>query len=156
MNAELYTALTTAVEPLPTAAGGIAVVLATAGPPPTLTLLSTGDVVVDGDTVRLAMFADNSAVRQLGESCTLLVPTGDGALRISLQPATARRAGPLAVIEGSIAALRPSFEPPWSLRLYFEPTAEQGTEPFVAYWAEVRSWLQRGAPGEGPQPPTTQ
>jgi hypothetical protein len=118
-----------------------------------VTLLSTGDVVVDGDTVRIALFADNSAAARLGGTCTLLVPTDRGALRISLQPAFVREAGQLSVIEGNIVSLRPSYEPPWSLRLEFSPVAEQGRDAFVEYWAQVRSWLERGAPGEGPQPP---
>ena len=147
-------ALANALAPLPTAAGGIAIVLATAGPPPTITPLSTGDLVVDGDTVRLAVFAGNSAATQLGGSCTLLVPTEAGPLRVSLQPAVAREAGSLAVIEGDIVSMRPSHEPPWSLRLDFLPTGEEGREAFVEYWTQVRSWLEQGARGEGPQPPS--
>ncbi len=154
-SAELRDALLAAVSPLPSTAGGTAIVLATASSPPAMTLLSSGDILVDGDTVRLAIFADNSAVDQLGGSCTLLVPTGGGALRVALRPAVARKAGLLAVIEGHIVSLRSSFEPPWSLRLDFKPAAEQGREAFVEYWAQVRAWLERGAPGEGPQPPTT-
>jgi hypothetical protein len=150
---ELRDSLLAALGPLPTRAGGTAIVLATAGPPPAVTLLSTGDVVVDGDTVRIALFADNSAAARLGGTCTLLVPTDRGALRISLQPAFVREAGQLSVIEGNIVSLRPSYEPPWSLRLEFSPVAEQGRDAFVEYWAQVRSWLERGAPGEGPQPP---
>ena len=127
--------------------------LATMGPPPTITPLSTGDVVVDGDEMRLAVFADNSAVERLGGSCTLLVPTDLGPLRVSLQPAVARGAGPLSVIEGEIVSMRPSQEPPWSLRLDFLPAEEEGREAFVEYWTRVRSWLEEGAAGEGPQPP---
>ena len=67
---ELRDALVAALDPLPTTAGGASIVLATAGPPPTITPLSTGDVVVDNDTVRLAVFASNSAAKQLGGSCT--------------------------------------------------------------------------------------
>jgi hypothetical protein len=119
-----------------------------------VTPLSTGDVVVDGDTARIAIFADNSAVARLGGSCTLLVPTSRGALRVSLQPAFVREAGQLSVIEGNVVSLRPSYEPPWSLRFEFFPVVEQGRDAFVDYWAQVRSWLERGAPGEGPQPPT--
>lgn len=152
-SAELRDALLAAVAPLPSTAGGTAIVLATAGPPPAMTLLSSGDISVDGDTVRLAVFADNSVVDNLGGSCTLLVPTDGGALRVSLQPAVARQAGQLAVIEGDIVSMRPSSEPPWSLRLGFEPAAEQGRETFVEYWRQVRSWLEEGAPGDGPQPP---
>jgi len=153
-SSELRDALLSAVAPLPNTAGGTAIVLATANPPPAMTLLSSGDILVDGDTVRLAVFADNSVVSQLGGSCTLLVPTGGGALRVSLQPAVAQRAGPLAIIEGEIVSLRPSNEPPWSLRLDFVPAEERGREAFVDYWTRVRSWLEQGAPGEGPQPPT--
>ena len=151
--AELRDALLDVVRPLPTVAGGAAIVVATAGPPPAITLLSSGDVLVDGDKIRLAVFADNSIVKHLGGSCTLLVPTHHGALRASLQPAVARPAGPLAVIEGDITSLRPTVEPPWSLRLDFRSTAEQGGDAFVDYWTRVRSWLERGAPGEGPHPP---
>ena len=151
--AELRDAFATAVAPLPTATGGIAIVLATAGPPPAITPLSTGDIVVDGRTVRLALFAENSAVSRLGGSCTILVPTDLGPLRVSLQPVDVREAGELAVIEGDIIYMRPTHEPPWSLRLDFQPTAGQGKEAFLDYWAQVRAWLEQGAPGEGPQPP---
>ena len=154
-TAELRGALLTAVAPLPTTDGGIAIVLATAGPPPAIVPLSTGDIVVDGDMVRLALFADTSAVRRLGGSCTILVPTEQGPLRVSLQPAVAREAGPLAVIEGNIVSLRPSAEPPWALRLDFRPTADEGREAFVEYWTRVRSWLERGALDKTPQPPAT-
>ena len=153
--AELRDALLAAIDPLPTTDGGTAIVLATAGPPPAIIPLSTGDLVVDGDAVRLAVFSDNSVVDRLGGSCTILVPTDRGALRASLQPAVVRRAGPLAVIEGDMVSLRLSSEPPWSLHLDFRPTQEHGRDAFVDYWRQVRSWLKRGAPGEGPQPPTT-
>lgn len=131
--------------------------LATAGPPPTITPLSTGDIAITGDTVWLALFANNSAVKWLGGSCTILVPTEQGPLRVSLQPAVAHEAGPLAVIEGDIVSLRFSAEPPWSLRLDFKPVAEEGREAYVRYWTEVRAWLEQGAPGEGPDlPPRAQ
>jgi hypothetical protein len=152
---ELRDAFLAAVAPLPTTNGGIAIVLATAGPPPAIVPLSTGDIAVEGDMVRLALFADSSAVRRLGGSCTILVPTEKGALRVYLQPAVARKTGPLAVIEGNIVAVRPSAEPPWSLRLDFRPTAEEGREAFVEYWTRVRSWLERRALDEAPQPPAT-
>lgn len=153
--AELREALLAAVNPLPTLDGGTAIVLATAGSPPAIIPLSTGDVVVDDDKVRLAVFADSSAVRQLGGSCTLLVPTERGALRVYLQPATARETGPLAVIQGDIVSLRPSSEPPWALRLDFRPAQAEGRDAFVEYWGQVRSWLEHGAIGEGPEPPST-
>lgn len=152
--AQLRDRFQAAVAPIPTVDGGKAIILATAGPPPSITPLSTGDIAVSGDTVRLALFADNSAVRWLGGSCTILVPTEEGPLRVSLQPAVAREAGTLAVIEGTIVSLRPSTEPPWSLRLDFQPTAEVGREAFVEYWTNVRAWLEQGAPGEGPQLPS--
>ncbi len=103
--------------------------------------------------MRLALFAENSAVSRLGGSCTILVPTDLGPLRVSLQPVDMREAGELAVIEGDIIYMRPTHEPPWSLRLDFQPTAGQGKEAFLDYWAQVRAWLEQGAPGEGPQPP---
>ena len=151
--AELRDAFLAALAPLPTTDGGTAIVLATAGPPPAIAPLSTGDISVDGGMIRLALFADNSAVRWLGGSCTILVPTEQGPLRVSLQPAVAREAGPLAVIEGDIVSMRPSHEPPWSLRLDFLAAEEEGREVFVEYWTRVRSWLEQGAPGEGPHPP---
>jgi len=157
--AELRDAFLAAVRPLPTTAGGIAIVVATAGPPPAVNLLSTGDISVADDTVRIAVFANNSLVTHLGGSCTILVPTDGYAVRVSLQPAVARPAGPLAVIEGNIVSVRPSVEPPWSLHLNFRPAEEQGrgvfVDSFVDYWTQVRSWLEQGAPGEGPQPPTS-
>lgn len=150
---ELQDAFLAAVAPLPTTNGGIAIVLATAGPPPAIVPLSTGDIAVEGDMVRLALFADNSAVRRLGGSCTILVPTEKGPLRVSLQPAVVRETGPLALIEGNIVSIRPSSEPPWALRLDFRPTAEEGREAFVEYWTRVRSWLERRALDQAPQPP---
>jgi len=41
-------------------------------------------------------------------------------------------------------------EPPWALRLHFEPTVGEGIEDFVTFWAQVRSWLRQGARGDGP------
>lgn len=155
MSIELRDGLTAAIESLPTTDGGVALVLATAGPPPAICLLSSGDVVLDGDTLRIAVYSGSSAANRLGGSCTLLVPTGDDALRVLLDPAVSRRAGPLSVIEGSIASLRPSSEPPWTLQLRFEATAGEGIEDFVMFWARVRSWLREGAHGDGPQPPGT-
>jgi hypothetical protein len=143
-----------AVEPLPTSTGGIAIVLATAGPPPAVSLLSSGDVAVDGDMLRLAVYAGSSTVARLGGSCTLLVPSRGGALRVELLRADARPAGPLAVIEGRISSVRPSIEPPWSLRLDFVPVESRRRGDFLDYWRRTRTWLERGARGDGPTPPT--
>src|SRR5215216_1028254 len=82
--AELRDAFLAAVRPLPTTAGGSAIVVATAGPPPAVNLLSTGDISVADDTVRIAVFANNSLVAHLGGSCTILVPTDGYAVRVSL------------------------------------------------------------------------
>jgi hypothetical protein len=154
VSAEAMEALRTAVEPLPTSTGGIAIVLATVGPPPAISLLSSGDVALDGDMLRLAVYAGSSTVARLGGSCTLLVPSGGGALRVELLRADARPAGPLAVIEGRISSVRPSHEPPWSLRLDFLPIKSQGRDTFLEYWRQVRAWLMEGARGDGPAAPS--
>jgi hypothetical protein len=150
---ELMDALHAAVAPLPTDNGGIAIVLATADHPPAVSLLSAGDVAINVRTARLAVYSGSSAVVRLGGSCTLLVPSNGGALRVELQTARARKAGPIAVIEGEIVSVRPSLEPPWELRLDFIPIEDEKREAFLEYWRRVRTWLEEGALGEGPTPP---
>ncbi|MGH9167394.1 MAG: hypothetical protein ACRD02_06130 [Acidimicrobiia bacterium] len=138
-----------ALEPLPTAEGGIVVVLATAGPPPALAMLSSGDVYVEGDTVRVATYQGSSASNRLGGSFSLLVPAGEEALRVEVEDAGSRPAGKLALIEGRIREIRPTAEPPWVMELRFRPAGEgAGVEGFLSYWRAVRSWLATGATGE--------
>ncbi len=138
------------LEPLPPAEGGIVVVLATAGPPPALAMLSSGDVTVHGDRVRLATYGGSSAATRLGGSFSLLVPDEDRALRVEVVDAHSRPAGKLAVIEGRIEAIRPTAEPPWIMELRFRPTPAAQVDGFLSYWQAVRTWL---ASGEGEPPP---
>jgi len=144
-----------ALATLPTSAGGIALLLAIAGDPPPVVLLSAGDVVLDGASVRIALYAASSAARVVGDSATLLVPVNDGAVRIEIGDIRRRGDDRFAVIEGVIGAFRPTAEPPWRPRLVFE-AAGPGTESFVAHWGALRAWLASGATGESPPlPPGT-
>ncbi|MGH8874670.1 MAG: hypothetical protein ACRDVM_05385, partial [Acidimicrobiia bacterium] len=138
--------------PLPTAEGGIVVVLATAGPPPALAMLSSGDVAVDGDRVRVATYGGSSAAARLGGSFSLLVPGKDLALRVEVVEAHSRPAGKLAIIEGRIEAIRPTAEPPWTMELRFRPNPAARVDGFLSYWQAVRTWLASGADGEPPPP----
>jgi len=137
----LLVAASAALAPLPTSAGGIVVVLATAGPPPAIAMLSSGDVHLDGETVRVAVHAGSSAGGRLGGAFTLLVPDGGRALRVEAVEATARVIGELALLEGRLARIRPTAEPPWTFDLSFHPESLAGVDRFVAYWAGVREWL---------------
>lgn len=138
----------------PSVNGGTAVVLATAGPPPAIALLSTGDVSLQESRVRIAVYAGSSAVARLGGSCTLLVPAGSVALRAVIEPATAREAGALTVIEGPLRAIAPTVEPPWELTLSFRrSTDDAAAKTYVEYWGAVRAWLESGAHGIAPAPP---
>jgi hypothetical protein len=153
---ELRRALTAALEPLPDLDGGIAIVLATAGPPPALALLSAGDVRVGGNTVRVVTYRGSSAARRLGGSFALLVPAGERAFRVETTEATVRLSGNVELIEGRLVGIHPTAEPPWLLDLSFRPASgadEAEVVPFLRYWGDVRSWLENGA--EGSPPDTT-
>lgn len=144
-----------AIEPLPTAEGGSMLVLATAGSPPAIAVLSTGDVAVVRGDVRVAVHGGSSAASRLGGAFTLLVPDRDEAYRVEVEPAVARRAGDLTVISGPIVSVRPTAEPPWVMRASFQP-AEAGADragDYVSFWAAVRAWLVDGADGDGPAVP---
>lgn len=143
-----------ALEPLPTEEGGIAIVLATAGVPPALALLSSGDVLVSEEgSVRAALYGGTSAAQRLGGSFTILVPVGGGAARVEVVEASARSIGSLAVLEGVCADVRPTTEPPWALRMSFGPIGSRGIHEHVAYWRDVRNWLADGAASDAPAPP---
>jgi hypothetical protein len=149
----LRSALKTALEPLPGLHGGTAVVLATAGTPPALALLSTGDVHVEGDTVRVVTYRGSSAARRLGGSFSLLVPAGETAFRVEAIEAAARSKGTVELIEGRLAGVRPTAEPPWLLDMSFRPAPgadEAAALRFIDYWTDVRSWLEGGATGSPP------
>ena len=138
------------LQPLPTEAGGVAVVLATAGPPPALALLSSGDVLVDDGEVHVGVFGTSSAVTRLGGAFSLLVPAGSVVLRVEVAEARATTEGELAHIRGSLTDIRPTSEPPWVTELRFRPShpGVAAVPDHLAYWTEVRAWLA----GEGPPP----
>lgn len=146
--------LVRALEPLPTAAGGVAIVMATAGVPPAMALLSTGDVRVDDDRVSVVTYRGSSVSQRLGGSFTLMVPASDVALRVEVVDAVVRSEGNVELVEGRLVGIRPTAEPPWLLEMSFRP--ERSDNPsiagFVDYWALVRAWLERG--GTGTPPPT--
>lgn len=143
-----------ALAPLPSNDGGIAIVLATSGSPPALALLSSGDVKVTDDAVRAVTYRNSSAAQRLGDSFTLLVPTGDAALRVEVVDACRRSASYVELIEGRMAGIRPTSEPPWLLEMSFRPQSEGADKipAFVTYWAGVREWLDGGAEGDPPAP----
>ena len=120
---ELLAEVRRALAPLPEAEGGIAVVLATSGVPPAVALLSSGDVDVSATAVRAVTYGGSSAATRLGTAFTLLVPAGEVAYRVEVDGATSRPAGRLALIEGRLAAIRPTAEPPWMLDLRFRRAA---------------------------------
>lgn len=143
MSYSLTERLAAALDPLPDASGGSAIVFATAGTPPALALLSTGDVLIVEDVVRVGLWATSSAVTRLGGAFSLLVPTGDVALRVEVGDARAQGHGHVAMIEGRLDEIRPTAEPPWIPVMRFE--TEDRTDPRVPghleYWAAVRRWL---------------
>lgn len=135
----------------PDRSGGIAIVLATAGSPPAMALLSSGDVYISGDVARVGIYGSSSAVTRLGGAFTLLIPLGEMAVRLEVGSATTSGAPPLALIEGTIESIRPTAEPPWVLEMRFVPEPENhpSIPGFLDYWRQVKSWLA----GEEPHPP---
>lgn len=148
---ELRERVENALAQLPTESGGMAIALATAGSPPAIALLSSGDVYVSGEIARVGIYGSSSAVSRLGGAFTLLVPLGDIAVRVEAVSATATEAPPLAMIEGRIAAVRPTAEPPWTLEMGFtpEPANHPSIPDFLNYWSQVKAWLA----GEQSSPP---
>lgn len=147
--------LASALEPLPTSAGGLAIVMATAGIPPAMALLSTGDVQIEGDRVSVVTYRGSSVSQRLGGGFTLLVPATDRAFRVEVTNAVNRSAGNVELVEGLLAGIRPSAEAPWLLEMSFRPDRpdDPSIPAFVDYWASVRAWLKSGTPGEPPPPP---
>lgn len=147
--------LATALTPLPDGGGGIAVVMATAGIPPAMALLSSGDVWVAEGTVRVGLFGSSSAAARLGGAFSLMVPSGTVALRVEVVEATAEAVDHMALVSGRLADIRPTAEPPWIAEMTFRPShpGAAAIPGHVAYWAEVRAWL-RGETGP-PTPPFT-
>ncbi|HJR92103.1 MAG TPA: hypothetical protein VJ938_06665 [Acidimicrobiia bacterium] len=152
MTDELARRVQAALEPLPDETGGIAVVLATAAEPPALAVLSSGDVLIREDVVRVGIHASSSTVHRFGGSFSLLVPLGEVAARVEALDGECRVEGDLALIEGRVSAVRATAEPPWLLELGFRP-AEAGhpaSPSHLSYWRAVRMWLA----GELPKPPS--
>jgi hypothetical protein len=152
-DAELLSKVGQALERLPSASGGTAIVIAAAGSPPALAVLTTGDVFLEGDSIRIALHGGSSVPRRLEGGCSLLVPVGSGLLRVEVAPAESREAGPVDVIEGTVADIRPTAEPPWIPTMAFSPAPSGDVEPTLEYWRAMREWLSGGAQDEGPTPP---
>lgn len=140
-----------AIADLPTDTGGLAVVLATSGRPPAMAMLSSGDVHIAGDLLRVGIHASSSAVARLGGAFTLLVPLGEIAARVEVTNATAIPYPPLAILEGEVSSIRPTAEPPWVLEMGFrpEPDDHPAIPAYLEYWSEVDEWLS----GKRPSPP---
>jgi len=147
----LLRAVAEALSQEPTEEGGIALVLATASSPPAIAVLSTGDVHLEGDRVKIGIHASSSAVSRLGGAFSLVVPLNRAVARVEAASATATPAGDLALIEGTIVSIRPTSEPPWVMDLSFRPMTESDSRVplYLEYWRSVRSWLS----GDSPDPP---
>jgi hypothetical protein len=142
------------LRPLPTAEGGIIVVLATAGTPPAIAMLSSGDVLIGQDNkVLVGLHGDSSAGRRLGGAFSILVPSVNTALRLEVTQATARTIGGVVLLEGQAAGMRHTSEPPWAITMRFSPQSSEGIAEHVRYWREMRAWLEAGARGQTPSPP---
>lgn len=153
-NSNLVRSVEEALEKLPTPAGGAAIVMATSSTPPALAVLSTGDIYLSGDTVRVGIHATSSAVERLGDGFTLLVPMGTWAARVEAKRASVLVIHPLALVSGVVSSIRPTAEIPWVLDMSFRPgqTDRELIPGFIRYWHQVRSWLSDGS-GNPPQVP---
>ena len=152
-DADVLRKVEAGLETLPSRAGGSALIVASASSPPALAVLSTGDVFLEGTSIRIALHGGSSASRRLEGACSLLVPVRSGLLRVEVAPAQARRAGPVDVIEGTVVNIRPTAEPPWIPTMAFSPAPSGDVAPTLEYWRSMREWLRGGAGGEGPTPP---
>lgn len=152
VDSELRGDVARALAAAPTRDGGRVVVMATAAVPPALTVLSTADVWTDGETVRVALHGGTAAAERLGGAFALLVPDDARALRVEVVDATAQARGPLVLIEGRLAAIRPTAEPPWGIELRFVAAPGAPVAGFLRYWEAVRTWLAAGATGQAPTP----
>lgn len=151
MTNELMERVEEALRIPPTESGGMAVVMATAGSPPAMALLSSGDVHVSDGIARVGVDGSSSLVSRLGGAFSLLVPLGANAVRLEVGSATSVEAPPLARIEGKIDSIRPTSEPPWVLEIEFVPESPNHPDipKFLDYWTQVKAWLV----GEHPDPP---
>ena len=150
-SVDLIAQVEEALAHLPSESGGIAVVLATAGLPPAMAVLSSGDIHLSGRDVRVGIHGSSSAATRLGGGFTLLVPLRSIAVRVEVSPATAIEAPPLVMLVGQIESIRPTAEPPWVVTMEFAPESRDhpAIPGHVEYWKQVKSWLA----GDQPDPP---
>lgn len=141
--------------PLPTEEGGVLVVMATSGVPPAMAMLSSGDVLVEQDVVRVGVVGTSSVVARLGGAFSLLVSAESAGIRVEVLDASATRSGDLAMIEGRLNEVRPTTEPPWLTEQRFRPShpAAAAIPAHLLYWSAVREWLS-GRRAEAPSPPS--
>jgi len=78
--------LTEVIDRLPGPDGGSLVILATAGVPPAISLLSTAEVHMADDVVRVAVYRGSSVVDRLGTAFALVVDGGRDVLRVETGP----------------------------------------------------------------------
>lgn len=145
--------LAEALCPLPTEAGGAALVLVAGGTRPSSVLLSSGNVHLEGERLRVAIRTGSSVLDGLDGELLLLVPSAGSALRALVEPTWIRAAGTHAVLEGRVLSVRTSVELPWALALAFVPSGADGADAYLAFWRSLRSWLAAGAVGDAPAPP---
>lgn len=150
----LLRAVAEALAKEPNEGGGTALVLATAFSPPAIALLSTGDVLLIGDRVKIGIHASSSAVSRLGGAFSLVVPLKRAVARVEVINASATPSGDLALIEGRIESIRPTAEPPWVMEMSFQPVpkTDPRIQPYLEYWRSVQLWLSEGSP-EAPNLP---
>lgn len=154
IDAGLLAAVAEALSVQPRESGGAALVFVTGSSPPAVALLSTGDVFLTGDRIKVGVHATSSTVSRFGGSFSLAVPLKRVVARVEVIDASASVQGDLARIEGRIATIRPTSEPPWIVNMTFEPrpATDRRIPIYLEYWRSVRDWLSGKAP-EPPKPP---
>lgn len=149
-ESNLTDSVSRALSALPDSRGGRAIIMATGVGPPAIAVLSTGDVLLVGEDVRVGVHASSSVVRRLGEGFSLLIPLEDVGVRVEAVEATAHVGRSLALVQGRIQQMRPTAEPPWALEMSFlpHPPDDDRIDLYVDYWRHVREWLA----GRSPEP----
>lgn len=157
MTDRLHQRLAVLLATLPDETGGLAVIAAIDSSPPAMAMLSTGHVVLDGDTVKLVTEARSSiATATPRTSASILIADEVTVLRASIAPLITDVYEHLAVLSGRLISIRPSVEMPWSLQLSFVPSGRARREPFLDYWHAVRTWVLDGCRGSPPPHPRLQ
>lgn len=146
MNPRLRERAMQALARLPTTDGGAVVIMATASQPPAMAVLSTADILLTDERVRVGVFAGSSVTMRLGGAFSLMVPADALCLRVEVVEATTEVHGDLALVEGRLHDVRPTAEPPWVVDMVFRPGPQASEElnTHVDYWATVREWLAGG------------